>query len=146
MSGETDLNLLLASMCPSLCETPYVFVTTACDSLADLPIRPVMTFREKEGLTCIVTESEAAQMGCAGAFPNRMITLNVHSSLEAVGLLARITTDLAGAGISINAVSAFYHDYLFVPAARAQEAMSILAGLTQRATDREQISGAVLPD
>jgi hypothetical protein len=61
-----------------------------------------------------------------GVFPCRMVTLTVHSALAAVGFLAATTTHLAAAGISVNAVSAFFHDYLFVPAERAEEAVEIL--------------------
>ena len=58
-----------------------------------------------------------------------MVTLTVHSALDAVGFLAAITTRLAAAGISVNAVSAFFHDHLFVPAERAEEAVEILCRL-----------------
>ena len=58
-----------------------------------------------------------------------MITLNVHSSLEAVGFLAAITARLAAAGMGVNPVSAYFHDHLFVPADRVDEAMAILEGL-----------------
>ena len=58
-----------------------------------------------------------------------MITLNIHSSLEAVGFLAAVLPRLATAGISVNAVSAFYHDHLFVPIDRAQEALEILEAM-----------------
>jgi len=60
-----------------------------------------------------------------------MITLNIHSSLEAVGFLAAITTRLASAGMGVNPVSAFYHDHLFVPADRADEAMALLTQLAE---------------
>jgi hypothetical protein len=50
--------------------------------------------------------------------------LTVHSSLEAVGFLAAITARLAETGISVNVVSAFYHDHLFVPHDRADEALA----------------------
>jgi hypothetical protein len=53
--------------------------------------------------------------------------LTVRSSLDAVGFLAAITARLAEAGISVNAVSAFYHDHLFVPDHRAAEALSKFA-------------------
>ncbi|SDB45889.1 ACT domain-containing protein [Desulfonatronum thiosulfatophilum] len=43
------------------------------------------------------------------------ITLEVRSLLTAVGFLALITARLARAGISVNPVSAFHHDHLFVP-------------------------------
>ncbi|TIW02257.1 MAG: ACT domain-containing protein, partial [Mesorhizobium sp.] len=54
---------------------------------------------------------------------------DVHSSLEAVGFLAAITTRLAAAGMGVNPVSAFYHDHMFVPAERAEEALAILRAL-----------------
>jgi hypothetical protein len=55
-----------------------------------------------------------------------MITLRVYSSLNAVGFLAAVTSRLAAHGVSVQPVSAFYHDYLFVPADRALEAIQIL--------------------
>ena len=54
-----------------------------------------------------------------------MITLNIHSSLEAVGFLAAITARLAAAGMGVNPVAGYFHDHLFVPAERAEDAMAI---------------------
>jgi hypothetical protein len=60
-----------------------------------------------------------------------MVTLNVHSALEAVGFLARITARLAGLGMGVNPVSAFFHDHLFVPEARAAEALEALRAMAR---------------
>ncbi|WP_217577158.1 ACT domain-containing protein [Mesorhizobium sp. GbtcB19] len=129
MSGETDLQKLLASMTPQLHPEVYVFTTLPPGvSLPEGP-EPVMRFIEREGLTLIVTEDEAKAAALAGTFRCRMITLDIHSSLEAVGFLAAITTRLAAAGMGVNPVSAFYHDHLFVPAERAEEALTILREL-----------------
>ncbi|MGC8878761.1 MAG: ACT domain-containing protein [Anaerolineae bacterium] len=38
--------------------------------------------------------------------------MTVHSSLSAVGSLAETTGTLARAGISVNPVTAYYHDHL----------------------------------
>jgi hypothetical protein len=46
-----------------------------------------------------------------------------------VGFLAAITARLAQAGISLNAVSAYYHDHLFVPWENRERAMQILKEL-----------------
>jgi hypothetical protein len=89
----------------------------------------VHIFHESEGTTLVVTREEAEAAGLAYQFASRLITLTVHSSLESVGFLAAVTAPLAEAGISVNAVSAFYHDHLFVPVDRAEEAMRILRGL-----------------
>ncbi|TPM91495.1 ACT domain-containing protein [Mesorhizobium sp. B2-1-3A] len=129
MAGETDLKTLLASMTPELLDGTYVFVTQAPGVSQPRNLDPVMLFREREGTTLIVTEEAAKAAGLTASFRCRMITLNIHSSLEAVGFLAAITTRLAAAGMGVNPVSAFYHDHLFVPAERAEEAMVLLRGL-----------------
>ncbi|TGQ07721.1 MULTISPECIES: ACT domain-containing protein [unclassified Mesorhizobium] len=129
MSGETDLRKLLASMTPRLYPEVHVFATLPPDAILPEGVEPVMRFVEREGTTLILTESQAKAAGVAGTFLCRMITLDIHSSLEAVGFLAAITTRLAAAGMGINPVSAFYHDHLFVPAERAEEAMAILRQL-----------------
>jgi hypothetical protein len=129
MTGETDLNTLLASMTPELLDGIYVFTTLAPGILQPEGLEAMMVFREREGTTLIVTEEAAKAAGLTASFRCRMITLNIHSSLEAVGFLAAITTRLASAGMGVNPVSAFYHDHLFVPAERAEQAMVLLRGL-----------------
>ena len=131
MAGETDLKKLLASMTPKLLPGVHVFVTLAPGTSAPETLEPVMVFREREGTTLIVLEDEAKAAGLEGVFRSRMITLNIHSSLEAVGFLAAITTRLATAGMGVNPVSASYHDHLFVPAGRAEEAMDLLVELAE---------------
>ncbi|MER8631826.1 ACT domain-containing protein [Mesorhizobium opportunistum] len=131
MTGETDLRTLLASMTPELLDGIYVFATLAPGIPQPEGLEPLMIFREREGTTLIVTEAAARAAGLAASFRCRMITLNIHSSLEAVGFLAAIITRLATAGMGVNPVSAFYHDHLFVPAERAEEAMELLMELAK---------------
>ena len=119
MPGETALQKLLGAMSPEL--RPGAVMPAGLD--------PVRVFREREGDTLILPEYEASAAGLPCAFRSRMITLNIHSSLEAVGFLAAITARLARAGMGVNPVSAFYHDHLLVPADRADEALALLRGL-----------------
>jgi len=135
MAGETDLKKLLASMTPHLLAGIHVFATLPPGTPMPEGLDPVMQFREREGMTLIVPEEKAKAAGLAGTFRCRMITLNIHSSLEAVGFLAAITTRLAAAGMGVNPVSAFYHDHLFVPAERAEEALAILRQLAADSGD-----------
>lgn len=129
MSGETDLKELLGSMSPMLLDGVYVFATMPPGTPVPGGVRPVMTFREREGDTLILPEEQARAAGLASTFPSRMITLNVHSSLDAVGFLAAITTRLAESGMGANPVSGYFHDHLFVPSDRAAEAMAQLEAL-----------------
>ncbi|MGX5848399.1 ACT domain-containing protein [Mesorhizobium sp. PL10] len=131
MTGETDLKKLLATMTPELVPGVRVFATLAPGATRPEGLDPVMVFHEREGTTLIVAEEAARAAGLTASFRCRMITLNIHSSLEAVGFLAAITTRLATAGMGVNPVSAFYHDHLFVPADRAEEALELLRQLAR---------------
>ena len=128
MSGETDLQRLVASMRPELQPGSFVFATSERLDPA-LAAEALMTFREPEGVTAILPETVAREHGIAGVYPCRCITLSVHSSLEAVGFLAVVTSALAKAGIGVNPVSAYYHDHLFVAGDRAEEALAVLKGI-----------------
>lgn len=130
MTGETDLTVLLRSMSAVLDDGLYVFVTIPPEQ-KPAGLTPRMIFEEAEGTTLILRKSEAEDHGLPHVFPCRMITLNVHSSLEAVGFIARVATELARHGMGVNPVSGFYHDHLFVPDGREADAMAILADLAR---------------
>lgn len=120
-------------MRPELDPREWVFATGSLDTLAELSRSgtvPLATFMETEGLSLVLEHSAATRAGLAYIYPCRLITLTVHSSLDAIGFMARVTSALAGAGISVNPVSAYHHDHLLVPADRAAEAMAVLARLS----------------
>jgi hypothetical protein len=135
LAGETDLQKLLGAMSPELVPGAFVFATRPPGTPQPAGLAPVMTFREREGETLILLEEEATVAGLVSAFPCRMITLNIHSSLDAVGFLASITTRLAAAGMGVNSVSGYFHDHLFVPAERAEEAMTVLRNIAAENRD-----------
>ncbi|MBR1128216.1 ACT domain-containing protein [Bradyrhizobium iriomotense] len=126
MTGERDLDVLLRNMKPEMVDGIFVFCTLAPSASIPATISPILTFREREGTTLVMLHEEAEASGLRYAFASRLITLTVHSALDAVGFLAAITARLAEAGISVNAVSAFHHDHLFVPVDQADEAMAVL--------------------
>ena len=130
MSGERDLETLLRTLSAKLVDGVFVFVTLPDGAVPD-GIQPRMMFREAEGTTLILLKSEAMALGLDYAFPCRMITLEVHSSLEAVGFMARIATELARQGMGVNPVSGFYHDHLFVPDGREADAMRVLGRIAR---------------
>ncbi len=129
MASSKDLSHLLGSMTPVLRGKTYVFSTVKHDDVMP-EIEAVMQFSEAEGVTFIADMSTVQEVGLAYEFPCRMISLNVHSSLEAVGFLAVITSHLAKLGVGVNPVSGFFHDHLFVPADRAEDVMTALVELS----------------
>jgi uncharacterized protein len=141
--GERDLRTLLSSLTTTLHPDTFVFITMPDEvtSIGALPpsLDARMAFQESEGLTIVTTRASANSHGLLYSFPSRMITLNVHSSLEAVGFIARVASQLAEKGIGANPVSGFFHDHLFVAEGREEEAVAALKTLAEEAC-REQES------
>lgn len=121
--GETDLQRLLAGLAPELATRPRAIRSEAAD--APVATGTIMLFREEEGVTTIVEVDESTDEPLWA-----QITLRIHSSLEAVGMMAAIATALTARHIPCNAVSAYYHDHLFVPWARRDDAIAALQALT----------------
>ncbi|MDQ0791901.1 ACT domain-containing protein [Streptomyces sp. B1I3] len=128
MTGERDLRKLLHTMRPELNPGRYVF-TTLADGAAPDGVTPVVTVAEGEGVTLVLPEREAVAAGLGYDFVAGWITLRVHSSLEAVGLTAAVALALTDVGVSCNVVAGYHHDHLFVPYARASEAVQVLERL-----------------
>ena len=129
MTAELELEKLLTEMSPELREGEYVFSSISREDLDDLRVDPIGWFREVEGISLILDRAAAQRLGLKQSSTFRMISLKVDSSLEAVGFLAAVTEKLAAAGVSVNAVSAFHHDHLFIPVEKADLAMSLLNDL-----------------
>jgi hypothetical protein len=132
-SGIKDLSFLLRNMSPKLMKGQYVFCTIPSGRVDSIEGEPLMSFREKEGVTLILDRDDADKNGLSHNQTWAMITLEVHSDLQAVGFLAAITTRLAELGICTNVVSAFFHDHLFVQSDKSDEAMRVLKEMTRDA-------------
>lgn len=130
MSGEKSIAKLLHGMSPSLNEGNYVFCTIKNNNI--LEGQEVLgSFREKEGLTVILEQSAALELGLEFEYVAAWITLTIHSALDAVGLTAAFATALGNAGISCNVIAAYYHDHIFVGKDDAQKALDVLQELAR---------------
>ena len=129
MTGETHLGKLIKHLKPRQNDGEYVFCN--CETLEEAyKLNPLGFFQEQEGVTVILPRAHADELQLTYSTVSVWITLDVHSSLEAVGLTAAVSAALAKANISCNVVAAFYHDHLFVPIADAPRAMVALLKLT----------------
>ena len=132
MSGETDLKAILQSLSPIMLDETYVFCTVVGASYGDYAeTAPIASYQENEGLTLVLTQERAdiAKLGYEGLFS--CISLQVHSSLESVGLTAVVAGKLAAYEISANIIAGYYHDHVFVPQAQASEAFELLRNLNK---------------
>lgn len=133
MSGENSLDILLSSMSPELGDDAFVFLTSPEGFSSKEKDEALMVYKEVEGVTLLVREEIAQAMGREYEQKWAKITLTVHSDLAAVGFLAAILPKLAEAGISVNPVSAYFHDHLFVPWEKREIALKILSCFTSKA-------------
>lgn len=129
MSGETDLDRMLEQLSPVLVAGTFVFCTVDGQYSDYAELSPKGTFVEEEGLTLILDQQTADTAGITYESVMRMITLSIHSSLDAVGLTAAVSARLTQHQISANVVAAFYHDHIFVQADKAEQAVAALSNL-----------------
>ncbi len=124
--AETNLDILVKNMQPVLKDETYVFHSSDISFSYAAKLKPIMLFREDEGLTIILNKKIAQQENINYVYESCVITLNVNSSLDAIGFLAKITAALANKNISVNPVSAYFHDHLFIPKDKASLAIKTL--------------------
>ncbi|KAJ9659060.1 hypothetical protein H2198_003349 [Neophaeococcomyces mojaviensis] len=144
--GEHSLTTLLRSLKTTISSQTFIFLTIPHasfeKSIKEVPISKIqMLFHEQEGTTLILDTSTANQYFPPDqyeyTFECRMVTLDVHSSLEAVGFLKVISERLTREGITTNPVAGFYHDHLFLPVDKVDEAVRCLEELREEALKAE---------
>jgi uncharacterized protein len=126
VSEANNLQRLLRNLDPELRPGRFVFTTVPHTPKG---VEPVMTVIEDEGITLVVDQDVADHLELEYEHVAEMITLRVHSGLDDVGLTAAVASALANAGISCNVVAGYFHDHLFVPAGRGEDAVAVLRRL-----------------
>jgi len=133
MSGETDLRKILVGLSPIADDADYGFGLVPAGQTPPAGMSIFALMHEPEGTTLIAPSDQLAAAGLVHTPGWSKITLTIHSSLSAVGLTAAVAAALTDAGISANVVAAYYHDHVFVPLNRREDAISILKKLAQTA-------------
>ncbi|WP_432497521.1 ACT domain-containing protein [Kineococcus gypseus] len=136
-AGERDLAVLLRSLRPALRPGEFTYRHLPPGSTsADVPagLVPAATVAEEEGLTLVLPAERAGELGEPVGEDERYawISLEVRSALDAVGLTAALTTALAAAGVPANVLAGRFHDHVLVPVGRAEEAVAVIAALSER--------------
>lgn len=128
MSGFTDLQETLNSIKVSCDNVAYGFASIPDDSGISRD-EVLATFHENGRLAIIAPKAYLVSKSIEHEGPYAKLTIDVHTSLELVGLTAIMATKLAEHGISANVVAAFYHDHVFVQYELREKAIKLLEGL-----------------
>ena len=130
MTGETNLKLLIKGMQPILNTGEYVFC-----SLKDISQisrnDTLCEFKEAQGTTIVINRKKADSLGLKYHYIAHWISLKVHSSLEAVGLTAIISNELAKNNLSCNIIAGYFHDHIFIDRKFSKKALKVLTLLSE---------------
>jgi len=128
--GIESLSEILTQLKAKILDQTFVFISVDLNSNVQLNSSHIFaTVREEEGLTLIVEKAFKDQYITKEAVEFSCITLEVHSSLETVGLTAVFSTALAKHDISCNVIAGYYHDHIFVEKSKAQHALELIKQL-----------------
>jgi len=137
--GELSLQTLLTTLTVTLQPQTYTFLTLPSGTSPFSNTIPTtspnasgiqMLFHEPtENQWTLILDSTSETLSAyralgAESSPTqwRMLTLDLQSSLDAVGFMAVVSKALTNAGVSANVVAAYLHDHIFVQADRAETA------------------------
>lgn len=130
MEGEISLKNILKNLNPALNEGKYVYCTV--NDIDTIPMSKILfLFKETESVTMVLKKEDAEALNLDFSYVASWITLEVHSSLSAVGLTAKFSQALSDAGISCNVVAAYFHDHIFVDEKDAAKAIEVLNALKE---------------
>ena len=131
MAGETDIFKLIKSMTPKLNAGIYVFSSVKTLDGIDRE-HTICEFKEREGITIVLEKQKADELHLSYDYSAAWITLEIHSSLDAVGLTAIVSNELAKSDINCNVIAGYFHDHIFVAKHDAEKAMKVLTVLSKK--------------
>lgn len=134
----SNLYKLIKKMDPKLDQREFYFASVSEEymmNLANLLDHIKCIFREEEGLTIVFTKdiiNDIKELTEKISGPFGLISLGAFTDLTGdIGFLSNIDSKLAENNISLNIVSGYFHDHLFVPYEKAELAIKVLSKMSK---------------
>ncbi|MCS6761298.1 MAG: hypothetical protein MO846_04375 [Candidatus Devosia symbiotica] len=131
MAGETDLSRLLVGLDPMLDPRPFGLAALPHGQALPLGLVPFGLITEAEGLIVIAELDALAAAGIAAEERWAHITMMVHSALDAVEHDRRHSDRADRRWHQRQCGGGLYHDHLFAPWDRRDEAAGVLRALAR---------------
>ncbi|MDX2378394.1 MAG: ACT domain-containing protein [Acidimicrobiia bacterium] len=127
--GETDLETMLGALAVERRAGVFTFVAVEVPTPRLLAAAAAMV-GEGELTTLVLPVEAATRAGLPVTVEMAWLTVQVYSSLEAVGLTAAMSARLTDQGIACNVLAGYHHDHILVPLARVDDATAALTALS----------------
>lgn len=128
MFGHIDLSEVLKSLQVSCDNVEYGFASLK-NKITFIDAEVLGTFKENEGLTIIASKDYFIRNKIKYQGSYAKLTIDVHTSLELIGLTPVLAGKLADNKISANVIAAYFHDHIFVQYESRQKAIDALYAL-----------------
>ncbi|MGR3810000.1 ACT domain-containing protein [Jiulongibacter sp. NS-SX5] len=129
--ADHKLQQILKNLTPRLIDGEFVFVSLPKPD-PNLIAEAKVLVKEDEGITLVLPIQMATENDLKFGSSMALITLDIETSLDLVGLTAVFSKALTEAGISCNVVAGFYHDHIFVPHEKKEVAIGTLKSLSSQ--------------
>ncbi|WP_237059937.1 ACT domain-containing protein [Microbulbifer sediminum] len=133
MNATIGLEKLLRSSEPKLHGSACVSCTLRADQLPLLACQCLLLVSERDGFSAIMPRELAEREGITVESPLCRISLTQRHGQELPGLLSALAGELESARISARITSTPQGHHLFVPEAQAQQTLTLLRGIGNRA-------------
>jgi hypothetical protein len=130
MTGTTNLSEVLKSLKVSCDGVEYGFASVK-DKQITFNYDILGIFKEDEGQTIIAPKKYFDSNNIKFEGPYAKLTIEIHTSLELVGLTAVLAKKLADNQISANVVAGYFHDHIFVQYVVRQKAIEAIDNLKE---------------
>lgn len=129
MKAKADIRSLLKNLSPRVNAGEYVFCSISTNyKLKNIEV--VASILESDSRTIVIRKEDAEEVKLHYDTSMSWITLDVVSSLEAIGLTSTISKKIADHKISCNIIAGYYHDHIFVPYSDHAKAIQLLKSLS----------------
>ena len=121
-SPLSNLKDIIKNINPVILDGEYVYVSFEFDLIQKKDCHKIFSIiNEKEGVCAIIEKEYADRVNAKYDAVFSIITLQVYSSLNSVGLTEYVSSICHELNVPCNVIAGLHHDHILVPTNKAQD-------------------------